>query len=115
MEGLGIETVFGNRKFYDIPQYADSGTERHCKKQNDKNEDIICFISSNLIGKDNSFIGPYGLRRVVYCDHIASSRALQSIESYIQEHILPNYGNVHTTTSVTSLQSSMFQQEARYN
>ncbi|KAK3925055.1 tRNA-cytidine(32) 2-sulfurtransferase [Frankliniella fusca] len=50
---------------------------------------------------------------VVYCDYTASGRSLQFIEDYILHEVLPCYGNTHTTTSITSLQSTLFRHEAR--
>ncbi|PSN33000.1 hypothetical protein C0J52_19749 [Blattella germanica] len=50
---------------------------------------------------------------VVYCDYTASGRSLQFIEDYILREVLPSYGNTHTTTSITSLQSTLFRHEAR--
>ena len=82
-------------------------------KDDAEKNDIFEFIREDIIGKDKTFVSPYGKRRIVYCDHIASSRALNSIESYIQEYVLTSYGNTHTSTSATSAQSSLFQHEAR--
>jgi selenocysteine lyase/cysteine desulfurase len=45
---------------------------------------------------------------VAYCDYTASGRSLQFIEDYILREVLPSYGNTHTTTSITSLQSTLF-------
>ncbi|KAL1110422.1 hypothetical protein AAG570_007953, partial [Ranatra chinensis] len=50
---------------------------------------------------------------VVYCDYTASARALKFIEEYITNEVLPYYGNTHTTTTITSMQSTLFRQEAR--
>ncbi|KAL3265952.1 hypothetical protein HHI36_010140, partial [Cryptolaemus montrouzieri] len=50
---------------------------------------------------------------VVYCDYAAAGRSLQFIEEYILREVLPCYGNTHSTTSITSLQSTLFRQEAR--
>ncbi len=50
---------------------------------------------------------------VVYCDYIASGRALAFLEDFIYNEVLPDYGNTHTTTSVTSLQTTMFRHEAK--
>ena len=41
-------------------------------------------------------------------------RSLSFIEDYIQEQVLPHYGNTHTTTTVTSLQTTLYRHEARY-
>ena len=43
-----------------------------------------------------------------------TNRALSFIEDYIQNEVLPEYGNTHTTTSVTSLQTTLFRHEARW-
>nr|CAH7716424.1 unnamed protein product [Callosobruchus chinensis] len=50
---------------------------------------------------------------VVFCDYAASGRSLQFIEEYILREVLPTYGNTHYTTSITSLQTTLFRQEAR--
>ena len=40
--------------------------------------------------------------------------SLKFIEDYIEEEVLPDYGNTHTTTNVTSLQTTLFRHEARF-
>ncbi|XP_015764731.1 PREDICTED: uncharacterized protein LOC107343660 [Acropora digitifera] len=105
----------GSRKFYDIPsenlQYV-----RHDRevKNHKKIEELFKYIENSCIGKDLTFTGPYGLRKVIYCDYTASGRSLSFIEDYIQEQVLPHYGNTHTTTTVTSLQTTLYRHEARY-
>nr|XP_039264725.1 uncharacterized protein LOC120340516 [Styela clava] len=81
-------------------------------EQTNKSE-LINYINHNVIGKDAVFSGPFGIRKILYCDYIASGRPLASIEDFLQKHVLPMYGNTHTTTSVTSLQMTFFRQEAR--
>ncbi|UYV72704.1 hypothetical protein LAZ67_10000370 [Cordylochernes scorpioides] len=49
----------------------------------------------------------------LYCDYTASGRSLAFLEDYIRAEVLPYYGNTHTTTSVTSLQTTLFRHEAR--
>ncbi len=41
-------------------------------------------------------------------------RSLEMIEEYIRKQVLPLYGNTHTTTTVTSLQTTLYRHEARY-
>jgi len=42
---------------------------------------------------------------LVYCDHTASNRPVQSIERYMERVCLPLYGNTHTNTSITGSQT----------
>jgi selenocysteine lyase/cysteine desulfurase len=75
--------------------------------------DLLQYISENIIGKDLTFQSPFGVRKVLYADYTASGRSLRCIEDYIQEHVLPWYGNTHTLSSVTSSQVSHLREEAR--
>ena len=75
--------------------------------------ELCAFIDRNVIGKNFKFSSPFGGKRQVYCDYTASGQALYPIEDYILHEVLPSYGNTHTTTSVTSLQTTLFREEAR--
>jgi hypothetical protein len=75
--------------------------------------DLVETVRGAVLGDGCEFEGPFGPRPVVYADHTASGRALSFIESYVQTHVLPLYGNTHTTTSVTGRQSTLFRTEAR--
>lgn len=82
-------------------------------KRNEDAAKLTKYIDDNIIGKNSAFFGPFGRRKVVLCDYIASGRSLQFIEDYIVKEVLPCYGNTHSTTTMTSVQSSLFRQEAR--
>lgn len=86
----------------DLDQPAESGAA-----------DLVETVRRGVLGDGCEFDGPFGPRPIVYADHTASGRALRFIESYIAEHVLPLYGNTHTTTSVTGRQSTLFRTEAR--
>ncbi|XP_013390956.1 uncharacterized protein LOC106159276 [Lingula anatina] len=103
-----------DRKFYNIPiQQINNGQKKRGVRQNVDSAKLFRYIEGNVIGNDKIFSGPYGNRQVVYCDYTASGRSLGFIEDYIKEQVLPDYGNTHTTTTVTSLQSTLFRHEAR--
>lgn len=57
----------------------------------------------NIVGIDQEFDSPYGSKRIVYGDWIASGRLYSPIESKISDEIGPFVGNTHTETSETGL------------
>jgi selenocysteine lyase/cysteine desulfurase len=81
--------------------------------ESDHGSELGAFIDGNIIGKDLKISTPFGNKRQVYCDYTASGKALHCIEDYILHKVLPSYANTHTTTSATSLQTTLFREEAR--
>ncbi len=43
----------------------------------------------------------------------SSLRPLSFIEEYLRDEVMPSYGNTHTTTSITSRQTTYYREEAR--
>ena len=74
---------------------------------------LIATIRASVIGDDEAVVGPFGLRRVTYADYTASGRSLTFIEDFIREAVLPLYGNTHTESSGTGLQTTRFREDAR--
>ncbi|PIK37546.1 hypothetical protein BSL78_25616 [Apostichopus japonicus] len=101
----------GGRSFYSLPEDYEAGKRR--KDDLENKQKLLNHVHDMVIGNSATFSGPFGLRSVVYCDYTASGQALRSFEDFIQGQVLPMYGNVHTTTTVTSLQSTLFRHEAR--
>eukprot|EP01103_Thecamoeba_quadrilineata_P015083 TRINITY_DN4658_c0_g2_i1.p1 TRINITY_DN4658_c0_g2~~TRINITY_DN4658_c0_g2_i1.p1 ORF type:complete len:974 (+),score=172.47 TRINITY_DN4658_c0_g2_i1:1-2922(+) len=104
---------YGSRTFY---EYPDSESSFALSKTNLKNKDkgaFLRYVQNSQLGEGISFATPFGEKRVIYCDYIASGRSLKFIEDYIQTEVLPFYGNTHTTTSITGRQSTYFRHEAR--
>ena len=121
-----------NRKFYDLSEVyrsrespnfgvadGDSGEESDdstCLFRNvggNERTKLMAYTDKNVIGRNLEFSSPFGVRRAVYCDYTASGRSLSFVEDYILRQVLPSYGNTHTTSSVTSLQTTLFRHEAR--
>ncbi|PAA53217.1 hypothetical protein BOX15_Mlig014098g1 [Macrostomum lignano] len=71
------------------------------------------FLLENVIGGDSVFVGPFGLRKLLYFDYVASGRSLRCIEDFIQSSVLPRYGNTHSSGSLVALQSNAYREEAR--
>jgi selenocysteine lyase/cysteine desulfurase len=74
---------------------------------------LIELIRASVIGDDEAVAGPFGLRRVTYADYTASGRSLSFVEDYLREAVMPLYGNTHTESSGTGLQTTRFREDAR--
>ena len=59
----------------------------------------IEFIRSGLIGDDIEIESPFGPTRLIYADYVASGRALDQVEDFIRQKVLPYYANSHTEAS----------------
>lgn len=55
----------------------------------------------NIIGTDKEIETPYGLKKLVYADWIASGRLYKSIEKRITDDIGPMIGNTHSESTST--------------
>jgi selenocysteine lyase/cysteine desulfurase len=53
----------------------------------------------NTIGHNQKFLTPYGRKKMIYADWIASGRLYRPIEEIITDNIGPFVGNTHTETS----------------
>lgn len=64
-------------------------------------ENYFKTYRENTIGYNLSFKTPFGIKKLVYADWIASGRLYQPIEKKISEIIGPFVGNTHTETTLT--------------
>lgn len=85
---------------------ADVVTDYYCEKDSSKKKKKMQYTTitspfrSTSSNKNKSTLLP-----LVYCDHTASNRPVQSIERYVERVCLPLYGNTHTNTSITGSQT----------
>ena len=66
-------------------------------------EEYFERFRKNIVGIDQEFESPYGTKRIVYGDWIASGRLYQPIEDRISKDLGPFVGNTHTETSETGI------------
>ena len=57
--------------------------------------------------------GPVRAAPLAYADHTASGRALDFIEDFIRDQVLPWYANTHTEASATGRRTTQLREEAR--
>ncbi len=56
----------------------------------------------HIIGIDQTFLSPYGKKRIIYADWTASGRLYRPIESKICDEFGPFLANTHTESNITS-------------
>ena len=76
-------------------------------------EDRIARLRDGLIGEGAPVEGPFGTRRLIYADYVASGRALGQVEEFVLEHVLPYYANSHTEASYCGGAMTRLRREAR--
>jgi selenocysteine lyase/cysteine desulfurase len=64
-------------------------------------EKYFAPFREKIIGIDQEFLSPYGKKKIIYADWIASGRLYRDIEEKISRQIGPFVGNTHTETSET--------------
>ncbi|MBO9409692.1 aminotransferase class V-fold PLP-dependent enzyme [Shimia sp. R9_1] len=70
-------------------------------------------LRDGLIGADLQIDTPYGPRKLIYADYVASGRALRQVESFVLENVLPYYANTHTDASFCGARMGQLREGAR--
>lgn len=70
-------------------------------------------LREGLIGENAMIEGPYGRRKLVYADYVASGRALVQVERFVLEEVLPWYANSHTEASHCGMRMTRMRRAAR--
>lgn len=70
-------------------------------------------IRDDIIGENHPIRTPFGEKPLVYADYTASGRSLRSIETFIQQKVLPYYANTHSESSFTGRQTTALREQSR--
>ncbi len=75
-------------------------------------EEYFNQFRKNIIGIDQTFTSPYGEKKIIYSDWIASGRLYTPIEKKIVETFGPYVGNTHSEASITGTTMTVAYQTA---
>lgn len=75
--------------------------------------DVCEWIRAGLIGDDIEIDGPFGKKRLLYADYVASGRALVQVEDFVRDRVLPYYANSHTRASFCGAYTTQLREAAR--
>jgi selenocysteine lyase/cysteine desulfurase len=83
-------------------------------KQNSNSlEQYFAPFRNNIIGIDQEFESPYGIKKIIYADWTASGRMYRPIEELLMEKISPFVANTHTETNVTGSTMTLAYKKAK--
>ncbi|WP_062763307.1 aminotransferase class V-fold PLP-dependent enzyme [Falsirhodobacter sp. alg1] len=75
--------------------------------------DVVEHLRVGLIGNDFEIETPFGIRKMLYADYVASGRALAQVEHFVMTEVLPYYANSHTEASYVGATMTRMRDEAR--
>ncbi|MGB7268918.1 MAG: aminotransferase class V-fold PLP-dependent enzyme [Albidovulum sp.] len=75
--------------------------------------DVLARIQDSKIGQNVILDGPFGPKKMIYADYVASGRSLRVVEDVILEDILPYYANSHTEASFCGSYMTGLRRDAR--
>jgi selenocysteine lyase/cysteine desulfurase len=96
-----FKTVFGKEN-KEVAQTLHNNLEAH-----------FAPFRKQILGIDESFDGPYGRKKIIYADWIASGRLYAPIEEALSKEIGPFIANTHTETSYTGSLMTRAYEEAK--
>ena len=94
------DSIFGKLAIMFLKEWQDPSVSNR--------ELMLEFIRDSTIGGQTTFEGPFGRKKMIYCDYTASGKSLTFIEDFIRNEVLPFYGNTHTTNTASSLQTTVY-------
>lgn len=75
-------------------------------------EKYFTQFRDNIVGINRTFSSPFGEKKIIYADWIASGRIYKGIEEKFNKEVFPFVANTHTETSTTGATMSLAFNEA---
>jgi len=75
-------------------------------------EKYFAPFREQVVGREQTFISPFGEQKIIYADWTASGRIYKGIEDKLNKEIFPFVANTHTETSTTGATMSLAFHEA---
>lgn len=82
-------------------------------RKNLATDNVVDHVRAGLIGEGTLIPTPFGSKKLIYADYTASGRALQQVEDFINNEVLPYYANSHTESSFCGAHMTRLRREAR--
>ncbi len=73
----------------------------------------VADLRDQVIGSGMQIQTPFGPKKLIYADYIASGRAVRCIEDFVMTQVLPYYANSHTEQSFCGARMTQLREEAR--
>jgi selenocysteine lyase/cysteine desulfurase len=67
-----------------------------------------------VVGREQTFMSPFGEQKIIYADWTASGRIYKGIEDRLNKEVFPFVANTHTETSTTGATMSLALHEANH-
>ena len=76
-------------------------------------EHYFSTFRNNIIGIDQEFVSPYGRKKIIYADWIASGRMYKPLEDAMNNKFYPFVANTHTETNITGSSMTLAYKRAK--
>lgn len=76
------------------------------------NHPRLRYLREHIVGRDSTIATPFGDKRRVYFDYIASGLAFEPIEEVLCRQVLPHMANTHTESNSSGRRMTSYLEEA---
>jgi len=79
-------------------------TDHNTNPQSVLNDPKLTYLREGMMGFDSEIATPFGRKRRIYLDYIASGLPFKDIEKVIADRVLPHMANTHTESNTSGKQ-----------